>query len=118
MVVGVNRSTQVGSIDSNVAGSMVSVMISPPGEYGVTTNATSTTMEDKKIVLTTGAGATITMEGDTITIEATNIFLFSKEFLGAASFQQTVVGGATGVVVGSAGGDVAVHGGPMVKINP
>jgi hypothetical protein len=51
-------------------------------------------------------------------MEATEIYLQATSFLGASSMGQTVVGGASGVTVGSSGGDVLIQGGPMVKINP
>ena len=38
-------------------------------------------MRDKKIVLDTGAGAALTMEGDKITLEATTIELLARDFL-------------------------------------
>jgi type VI secretion system secreted protein VgrG len=116
-VVGVNRSTQVGGIDSTIVGVSHSIMVSPPGEGGGG-GSTAATMENQKIILTTGGGATITLEGATITMEADNIFLQANSFLGASSMGQTVVGGASGVTVGSSGGDVLIQGGPMVKINP
>jgi len=53
-------------------------------------------------VLTTGKGATITMEGSTITIAAALIHMVSTN----------------GTEVASTGGDVYIHGGPWVKINP
>ena len=116
-VVGVNRSSQVGGIDSTIVGVSHSVMVSPPGEGGGG-GATASTMENQKITITTGAGATITLEGSTIKMEATEIYLQATSFLGASSMGQTVVGGASGVTVGSSGGDVLIQGGPMVKINP
>jgi type VI secretion system secreted protein VgrG len=116
-VVGVNRSTQVGGIDSTIVGVSHSIMVSPPGEGGGG-GSTAATMENQKITITTGGGASITMEGSTITMEADNIYIHALSFLGASSMATTVVGGASGVTVGSAGGDVLIQGGPMVKINP
>ncbi len=48
------------------------VMIAPPGEGGPSTSS-SITMTDKKIVLDTGAGATITMDHDRISIVADDL---------------------------------------------
>jgi type VI secretion system secreted protein VgrG len=70
--VGVNRSSQIGSIDANTVGNTYVVMIDPPGERGPSTSS-SIVMTDKKIVLDTGAGATITMDHDKITIEADDL---------------------------------------------
>jgi type VI secretion system secreted protein VgrG len=67
--VGVNRSAQIGAIDSVMVGDTHVVMVSPPGEGGGGPS-TSTVMKDKKIILDTGDGATITMDGPTITIAA------------------------------------------------
>jgi type VI secretion system secreted protein VgrG len=77
--VGVNRSAQIGVIDSTVVGNTHVVMIAPPGEAGPSASS-SITMTDKKIVLDTGAGATITMDHDKITIEADDIVeIFGKK---------------------------------------
>lgn len=78
ITIGVNRSTQVGVVDSTVIGETWSTSIAPPGEAGPSTSS-SIVMTDKKIVLDTGAGATITMEGDRITLSAENIDIFARD---------------------------------------
>jgi hypothetical protein len=55
-------------------------MITPPGETGPSTSS-SFMMTDKKIVLDTGAGATITMENAKITIEADVIEVFARDHM-------------------------------------
>ena len=67
-----NRSTCVGSIDATTVGDTHVVMIAPPAEGGPQASS-SITMTDKKIVLDTGAGATITLDRDKITIEADDL---------------------------------------------
>jgi type VI secretion system secreted protein VgrG len=70
----------------------------------------------KKIELSTGAGARIVLEGDTIRIEATNLFLQgsdSVQIFGANKVRTW--GKAVDVIAGS--GDLTLLGGPMVKIN-
>jgi type VI secretion system secreted protein VgrG len=116
--VGVNRSTQIGAIDSTIVGAVHSVMVAPPGEGDAGAGATSTTMENQKIVITTGGGATITLEGATITMEADTFLVKAKAVLEAVSEGTSKLAGASGVTVLSSGGDVLVQGGPMVKINP
>ena len=100
VVVGVNRSTQVGAIDSTMVGNTHSVMVSPPSEGGAAP-ATSYVMQNDKIVLSTPGGASISLEGNKITLNATTI---------------DVIGSGV-VTVKSSGGDVIIQGGPMVKIN-
>jgi len=100
VVVGVNRSTQIGAIDSTMVGGTHSVQIAPPGEGGGGAT-TAHVMEHDKITLGTPGGASITLEGNKVTITATTI----------------EVAGSGGVSVLSSGGDVVIKGGPMVKIN-
>ncbi|MDC3961328.1 type VI secretion system Vgr family protein [Polyangium jinanense] len=100
VVVGVNRSTQVGGIDSTMVGGTHSVQIAPPGEGGGGAT-TAHVMEHDKITLGTPGGASITLEGNKVTITATTI----------------EVAGSGVVSVTSSGGDVIIKGGPMVKIN-
>jgi type VI secretion system secreted protein VgrG len=140
--VGVSRSAQVGSIDSLVAGSAISVMVSPPSEGGST--GTSQVIVHDRIVLSTPGGATLTMEGDAITLSARLITFEASEKLAALGKLGASLGAASGdVVVGSesgevrvaaasnkltlsgatltslacSGGDVRINGGPMVKVN-
>jgi type VI secretion system secreted protein VgrG len=72
VTIGHNRSTYVRAIDATTVGDTHVVMIAPPGEGGPATSS-SITMTDKKIVLDTGAGATITLDHDRITIEADDL---------------------------------------------
>jgi type VI secretion system secreted protein VgrG len=80
--VGINRSTHVGAIDSTTVGDVHIVKISPPGEDGEGGGHTTALMQHQKIVLDTGAGATITMEGSTIRITAKDIWV-SDTFSGS-----------------------------------
>ncbi|AUX39727.1 hypothetical protein SOCE26_011220 [Sorangium cellulosum] len=78
ITVGVNRTSHVGSIDATSVGGTHVVMIAPPGESGPSTSS-SIVMTDKKIVLDTGAGATLTLRKDKITLEAKNIEIFARD---------------------------------------
>jgi hypothetical protein len=71
--VGINRVAQVGNNDTKMVGVQHMVMITPPGEGAVSETSSSYTITDKKIVLDTGAGATITMDHDKITIIADDL---------------------------------------------
>jgi len=113
--VGVNRSTHVGLIDSTTVGDTHSVTITPPGEGGPGGDNTTMYMLDKKIVLDTGAGAKITMEGSTITLSATTIMIQAKAFLGACSAGATVVGGVGALVLGSPA-FTSLYGGAFVTV--
>jgi type VI secretion system secreted protein VgrG len=74
ITVGVNRTAQVGNNDTTTVGVQHLVMIAPPGEGDPgSTHSASITMTDKKIVLDTGAGATITMDRDKISIVADDL---------------------------------------------
>jgi type VI secretion system secreted protein VgrG len=98
IAVGVNRSVQVGSIDSTTVGNTHVVMITPPGEGGPERSA-SITMTDKKIVLDTGAGATITMDRDKITIEADDLVeIFGKKR--GVNVHAPAAGGKANVITG------------------
>jgi type VI secretion system secreted protein VgrG len=98
VTVGINRSAHVGMVDSTTAGTMHVVSIAPATPGGPTT---SVTMMPQIIMLSTGAGATITMAGSDITLSAATISLK-----------------ATGdLTVKSDGGEVRINGGPLVKIN-
>ncbi|MCC6552357.1 MAG: type VI secretion system tip protein VgrG [Polyangiaceae bacterium] len=102
VTVGINRTTKIGQVDSNAVGEKYVVTISGGG------GGTSETMTDGKIVLTTGKGATITMENDTITIEATNIYTIAKSYLGATSGDTAIFGGMSSAHLGSGGGKVSI----------
>jgi type VI secretion system secreted protein VgrG len=78
IAVGVNRSTQVGAIDSTIVGDTHTVMISPPGE-GVSSNATSTTITNGKIVLDTGQGFTTRYEGNQEFVEGSAMWIHAAD---------------------------------------
>ncbi len=104
-VGGQNRTAQVGLVDSVAAGVRFEVAIAP-ASGGSSANVT---MTDQKIVFTTGAGATITMEGSTIRLEATTIMTVAQDFAGLASLNKTVVGGMNQLELGSGGGQLTLH---------
>ena len=95
--VGINRSTEVGFVDSTVVGETHVVKISPPGAGGEA-KSSSITMTDKKIVLDTGAGATIVMENDKITLDA--------EVTATGQTVATIQPGATAAFTGSSDGSI------------
>ena len=72
LTVAGSSNKQVGLIDSTVVGQMKVEMISPMGEMAVLTEATVRRMENNKIVDSTPK-ASITIDGDTITIKAKTI---------------------------------------------
>jgi type VI secretion system secreted protein VgrG len=81
ITVGVNRVAQIGNNDTTIVGHQHVVMIAPPGEAFNTSDA-STVMTSKKIVLGTGGGATITMEGDSIAVSCKNVtFAVGEDFI-------------------------------------
>jgi type VI secretion system secreted protein VgrG len=115
ITAGVNRTSTVGFVDATTVGEKFTVTVSPPAEAPEDSensgaSATSVTMTDKKIVLTTGAGASITLEGDTITIEAAKVEVSATD--------QALIYGRNLVGVQGTEGDVVIQGGPMVHINP
>ena len=93
------------------------VTIVPPGEGGGPGGSTSLMMTDKRIVLDTGAGASITMAGNKVKIVADTICLWADNAINVTSTGNTNVGGVTGLTLGSTSGDVTIQGGPDVKIN-
>jgi type VI secretion system secreted protein VgrG len=133
LTVSVNRSARIGTNDTTQVGTKHSVTIS---------DGTAAVMQHDKIELSTPGGAKITLEGSTITLEASNIFVMARDYLGAVSFKDATFGGAANAHLGSAagpvgitaataltghggagvgisaGGDVVITGGPWVKINP
>ncbi|MCC6552488.1 MAG: type VI secretion system tip protein VgrG [Polyangiaceae bacterium] len=119
VVVGVNRSAQVGAVDSTTVGTQHSVAISPPAAApgAPARSPTSTAMQDKKIVFSTGTGASITLEDKKITLEAETIFIHAKSYLGTVSDGEAGHAGAKGLLLGSRAGDVKINGGPTVLIN-
>ncbi len=156
--VGSNRSSSVGSVDSVVAGTAVSMTVSPPsqaegdasgegerigGAVGSGQGTTQVITHDR-IVLTTPGGATILMEGSSITLSAKTITFTASEKISAVGALGATLGagegdvvvasrsgevrvfaessklklvGATGTSLSSSGGDVKINGGPLVKIN-
>ncbi|NUQ74133.1 MAG: type VI secretion system tip protein VgrG [Polyangiaceae bacterium] len=115
--VGVNRAAQIGSIDSTMVGDTHVIMISPPSEGGAA-KSTSWTMKKKKIVLDTGAGAKIEMDGSSIRITAKDVSVVAWNSFNVLACNQASVGGMQKLTLSSPGGDVVIKGGPMVKINP
>jgi len=101
IVVGVNRATQVGAIDSTLVGDTHTVSIAPPGEGGGPT--TYTLMRKDKIQLKTAGGASITLEGDKITLDAKRI---------------EIKAGGKGILMEATGGHTIIKGAPKVKLNP
>lgn len=73
VAVGINRATHIGSIDSTTVGETHVVTIVPPGEGGGDGQNTTTILKDKLIVLTTGAGASITLTEDIIILRGKTI---------------------------------------------
>ncbi|MFT3764207.1 MAG: type VI secretion system tip protein TssI/VgrG [Minicystis sp.] len=131
--VGGNRSTQIGGTDSTIIGSSYALSVSPPGEGA--SDSTTNYIEHDKIVLSTPGGASITLQGNTITLKAANIWALADTNLGVSSAGEAtfgglrkavlgsgsgnaVVTGRAGVDVTSAGGTVNITGGPMVMVNP
>jgi type VI secretion system secreted protein VgrG len=120
-----SRTTLVGEADTVTVGKTFSVTVSPPppkdpapaGEAAPAGGAapakepdpTSLTMNVDKIELRTKKGALFTMEGDTITLHAMHLVLDGG--------QDVKVAGQSLLQLTSKGGDVVIHGGPMVKIN-
>jgi type VI secretion system secreted protein VgrG len=72
LMVAHSRTTQIGVVDSTLVGDTFSTMVLPPAEGGAE-NATALVMTHRKIVLDTGAGASIVMDGDKITIVAEDL---------------------------------------------
>jgi type VI secretion system secreted protein VgrG len=107
ITVGVNRTAQIGAVDSTMVGQTYVVAISPPGEGAP--EPTVHEMRNDRIAFTTPGGASIVLEGDKVTISASTILV-------TASSTATMTG-QSGLNLSSAGGDVKIDGGPMVKIN-
>ncbi len=100
VVVGVNRATQIGAIDSTIVGDTHTVMVMPPGEGlpvsgGDGGGPTAWTMKEDKIELSTPSGASITLDGNKIILKASG-----------------------GILIEASGGDVTVIGAPKIKLNP
>jgi type VI secretion system secreted protein VgrG len=114
--VGINRATQVGAIDSTMVGHTHVVSIVPPGEALTTEGSSSFLMQDKKIVLDTGAGAKITMEGAKITLVADTICVWGKKTINVTSIGNANIGGIKGLTLGSPAGNVTINSGKTVEI--
>jgi hypothetical protein len=68
-------------------------------------------MKHQKITLTTGAGATITLDGSTIKLEAEYIWIHAKTEIGAGSLEgKGTFFGKTNATLGSGDGDVLAKG--------
>ncbi|WP_437916855.1 type VI secretion system tip protein TssI/VgrG [Sorangium sp. So ce302] len=115
--VGINRVAHVGLIDSTTVGEKHVVTITPPGEGSLGGENTTIAMQNEHVVLDTGAGASITMQGSKIKIVADTICLWAKNAVNITSEGNTTVGGIAQLTLGSTSGDVVISGGPMVKIN-
>jgi type VI secretion system secreted protein VgrG len=95
--VGAGRRVRVGTEDTLEVGKRRRVSIGPSPRP----LPTCVEMVDGRIVLSTGAGATITLDGDEVTIRASKIHLHGdKEVTGKVD-----------------NGDLKLLGGPMVKVN-
>ncbi|MFS8069173.1 MAG: bacteriophage T4 gp5 trimerization domain-containing protein [Byssovorax sp.] len=157
--VGSNRSSSIGSSDSVLAGTAISMTVSPPsqGEGGESGRGkgsgsegegggkgTSQVITHDRIVLTTPGGATILLEGSSISLSAKTITFTASETISAvgalgaslgalegdvvvgsesgevrvnAAGNRLLLSGSTGANLSSSGGDVKINGGPLVKIN-
>lgn len=158
--VGSNRSSSVGAVDSVLAGEAISMTVSPPSQgegdesgrgkgsgsesEGGSGKGTSQVISHDRIVLTTPGGATILMEGSSISLLAKTITFTASETLSAvgelgaslgalsgdvvvgsesgevridAAGNRLMLSGSTGAYLSSSGGDVRINGGPLVKIN-
>jgi type VI secretion system secreted protein VgrG len=107
ITVGVNRTAQVGGVDATLVGATYVVSIAPPGEGAP--DPTVHEMKNDRISLSTPGGASIVLEGNTVTINAATIVLNATA--------TATVSGKRGLFLSSSGGDVKIDGGPMVKIN-
>jgi hypothetical protein len=76
-----------------MVGDTHTVSIVPPGEGGG--KPTSWTMKKDKITFSTPSGASITLEGDKIKLNASG-----------------------GILIEASGGDVTIKGTPKIKLNP
>jgi type VI secretion system secreted protein VgrG len=103
--VGQSRTTQIGKTDTLTVGKGFEVSVSAAEKGGA---PTSLTMEVDKIELKT-KGASITLEGDTITLDAVKIVVDGDEHV--------AIHGKGLLKLDSTKGDVDIHGGPLVKIN-
>lgn len=72
VVVGVSRNTEIGEADTTTIGGSYTLAVSGGGEASPTT---SMGVEDGKLRLSTGRGASITLDGDRVIIEAETIEL-------------------------------------------
>jgi type VI secretion system secreted protein VgrG len=99
ITVGNNRTTHIGHADATLAGTSFKLEIAPPGDGGGA--HTGHHMKHDKITLSTPGGASITLEGDTITLSAKHIKVLAD----------------LDVAVAAKGGAVTIDGGPNVIIN-
>lgn len=98
ITVGQRRTAEIGTIDAISVGKEFCVRVSPPqgeeakggegGEGGE--EPTTLTMTHQKIVFSTGAGATITMEGAVVRIDADEIKLYAKKWVGIDAEEEYV----------------------------
>lgn len=136
--VGINRATQVGSIDSTMVGGTHLVTISPPGEGlgDLLASLTRTILTANRIEIATKGGAKIVLEDKKISLDADEITLTAKKITikgdevsttGKNSLQIETTAGATkvksstttkieGALICIEGGVVDVKGNP-IKLN-
>jgi type VI secretion system secreted protein VgrG len=103
-----SRSSVMGVSDSTTVGSSFSISVAPAGAP-----MGSYQMHPGKTELTTGLGATITLEGSNITLKADTIFFDAKNIYGAAT-ETISFGGGKGVSMGSASGEAKINGKTLV----
>ncbi|MBL8743916.1 MAG: type VI secretion system tip protein VgrG, partial [Myxococcales bacterium] len=102
--VALTRTATMGISDSVTVGASYSISVAPGGAP-----LGSQHMTPGKTEITTGLGATITLEGAKITLQADTIVFEAKNIYGSAS-EQILFGGRTGVMLGSASGEAKVNG--------
>ena len=102
--VGVNRSASVGVSDAVTVGFSYSVSVAPGGAP-----LGSQKMTPGKTEITTGLGATLTLEGAKITLKADTLVFEAKNIYGIAE-EKIAFGGRAGVSMGSANGEAKVNG--------
>jgi type VI secretion system secreted protein VgrG len=120
--VGGSRRTTIGAVDEVLVGTRHAISIAARGAAG----ATGIEMTEGRIALTTGE-ATITLEGAGITLDsaarillraASDIALEAEANITVNADVRMTLNAGSKLIVRSAGGDVVIQGGPIVRINP